>query len=156
MLICWGVGEKGSCRLKTVEVDYWERCGNCSKSHFCLFSHNFLVLNRAAVLVWWPGLSVHILQNVENKWQHLFTTTGRTQRVLFICTSEVTHITVHYALTIEASLEDIFNYHGIPETIMSDNELQYSGTSSKDFPAKCEFTYDMCSPRYHQANREAE
>ena len=55
-----------------------------------------------------------------------------------------------------ARMKSIFATHGIPETVMSDNGPQYSGTPFREFATEYGFTHVTSSPRFPQANGEAE
>jgi len=53
-------------------------------------------------------------------------------------------------------LKSIFARHGIPDTVISDNGPQYSATVFSNFSKEYGFTHVTSSPRYPQANGEAE
>ena len=53
-------------------------------------------------------------------------------------------------------LKSIFATHGIPDIVMSDNGPQYSSEQFLNFAQSYEFTHVTSSPRYPQANGEAE
>ncbi|KAK0140295.1 hypothetical protein N1851_022770 [Merluccius polli] len=141
---------------------------------------------RARQSVWWPGLSVHISQMVENcstcsqhkaehrepllttpvqdrPWQRvgtdLFFWEKKTYLLIvdyFSRYLEVAHLYVASSETVVAALKDVFGRHGVPETVMSDNGPQYSGAPFKAFATEYGFTHITSSPRYPQANGEAE
>ncbi|KAL7851818.1 hypothetical protein SRHO_G00176030 [Serrasalmus rhombeus] len=141
---------------------------------------------RARQSVWWPGLSVHISQLVDNcsicsqhraehrepliptpvqdrPWQRvgtdLFFWEKKTYLLLvdyFSRYIEVAHLSVATAGTVIAALKDVFSRHGIPETVISDNGPQYSCELFRDFAEEYGFTHCTSSPRYLQANGEAE
>ncbi|KAL6475040.1 hypothetical protein MHYP_G00160800 [Metynnis hypsauchen] len=69
---------------------------------------------------------------------------------------EVAHLSVATAGTVIAALKDVFSRHGIPETVISDNGPQYSCELFRDFAEEYGFTHCTSSPRYPQANGEAE
>ncbi|XP_061906727.1 uncharacterized protein K02A2.6-like isoform X2 [Entelurus aequoreus] len=141
---------------------------------------------RARQAVWWPGLSSHIRQMVENcntcsqhraeQREPLLTTAVQErpwQRVgtdLFFWKNstyllvvdyfsryiEVAHLEVATAETVVAALKDVFSRHGTPETVFSDNGPQYSGSEFQTFARAYGFAHVTGSPRYPQANGEAE
>lgn len=141
---------------------------------------------RARQSVWWPGLSVHIKQMVENcnicsqhraeqrepllttavqerPWQRvetdLFCWENSTYLLIvdyFSRYIEVAHLRVATAETVVAALKDVFARHGTPETVMSDNGPQYSGSVFHSFAKAYGFAHVTSSPRYPQANGEAE
>ncbi len=75
---------------------------------------------------------------------------------IFSCYIEVAHLNVATANTVIAALKDVFSRHGIPETVISDNGPQYSCALFKNFSSDYEFMHITSSPRYPQANGEAE
>lgn len=60
------------------------------------------------------------------------------------------------AETVVAALKDVFSRHGVPETVLSDNGSQYTGAPFKNFATEYGFNHITSSPRYPQANGEAE
>ncbi len=69
---------------------------------------------------------------------------------------EVAHLNVASAETVVAALKDVFSRHGVPETVVSVNGPQYSGSTFKDFATGYAFNHITSSLRYPQANGEAE
>ena len=53
-------------------------------------------------------------------------------------------------------LKSIFAHHGIPEVVVSDNGPQYSSAVFEEFSKEYEFDHMTSSPKYPQANGEAE
>ncbi|KAK3748633.1 hypothetical protein RRG08_053013 [Elysia crispata] len=53
-------------------------------------------------------------------------------------------------------LKSIFATHGIPEVVMSDNGPQFASAEFQKFTREFGFTHTTSSPRYPQANGEAE
>ena len=53
-------------------------------------------------------------------------------------------------------LKEVFSIHGIPDVICSDNGPQFSAESFAQFAKTYGFTHTTCSPKYPQANGEAE
>ncbi|KAL0174321.1 hypothetical protein M9458_030289 [Cirrhinus mrigala] len=141
---------------------------------------------RARQAVWWPGLSVHISQLVETcstcsqhraehrgpllttpvserPWQRVGTDLFFWEKTTYLLVVdyfsryiEVARLNVATANTVIAALKDVFSRHGIPETVMSDNGPQYSCALFKNFASDYRFTHITSSPRYPQANGEAE
>uniref|UniRef100_A0A672HFZ9 Integrase catalytic domain-containing protein n=1 Tax=Salarias fasciatus TaxID=181472 RepID=A0A672HFZ9_SALFA len=69
---------------------------------------------------------------------------------------EVAYLQVASTETVISALKNIFARHGVPVTLMSDNGPQYASTLFKDFASEYGFTHMTSSPRYPQANGEAE
>lgn len=141
---------------------------------------------RARQSVWWPGLSVHISQLVENcstcsqhraehrepllttpvqerPWQRLGTDLFFWEKKTYLLVvhyfshyTEVTHLNVASANTVIVALKEAFSRHGIPETVMSDNGPQYSTILFKGFAKEYGGIHITSSPSYPQANGEAE
>lgn len=118
---------------------------------------------RALQAVWWQGLSVHIRQIVENcnmcsqhrteqrepllttpvqdsPWQRVSSYLFFWENKSYLLTVdyfsrciEVAHLKVASAEKVVAALKDVFSCHGTPETIMSDNGLQYSSSLFRTF-----------------------
>ena len=61
-----------------------------------------------------------------------------------ICTGFISH------------LKAIFAYHGIPETVISDNGSQYSSAKFSKFAEEWGFSHVTSSPKYPQSNGEVE
>ena len=141
---------------------------------------------RARQSVWWPGLSAHISQLVENcntcsqhraehreplltspvperPWQRVGTDLFFWEKKTYLLVVdyfsryiEIAHLNVASANTVIAALKEAFSRHGTPETVMSDNGPQYSCALFRDFATEYGFTHVTSSPRYPQANGEAE
>lgn len=60
------------------------------------------------------------------------------------------------AASVVSHLKSIFAHHGIPEVVVSDNGPQYSSKAFEDFSKEYEFEHITSSPKYLQANGEAE
>ena len=54
------------------------------------------------------------------------------------------------------ALKSVFARHGIPEVVVSDNGPQYCSQEFKEFAMTYGFHQETSSPRYPQANRQAE
>ncbi len=141
---------------------------------------------RARQAVWWPGLSVNISQLVENcstcsqhraehrepllttpvperPWQRVGTDLFFWEKTTYLLVVdyfsryiEVAHLNVATANTVIAVLNDVFSRNGIPETVISDNGPQYSSALFTNFASDYGFMHITSSPRYPQANGEAE
>uniref|UniRef100_A0A3B3HLM4 Gypsy retrotransposon integrase-like protein 1 n=1 Tax=Oryzias latipes TaxID=8090 RepID=A0A3B3HLM4_ORYLA len=141
---------------------------------------------RARQSVWWPGLSVHISKVVENcntcsqhkaehrepllttpvperPWQRVGTDMFFWNKDTYILVVdyfsryiEVAKLNVTSAATVIAAMKETFSRHGIPETVVSDNGPQYASEKFKDFATEYGFVHITSSPRYPQANGEAE
>lgn len=66
---------------------------------------------------------------------------------------EVAHLKVASA---ETALKDVFSRNGPPQTVVSDNGPQFSGSPFQNFAIEYGFTHVTSSPRYPQGNGEAE
>lgn len=53
-------------------------------------------------------------------------------------------------------VKDVFAHHGYPETVVSDNRPQFSSETFNTFAKESCFAHVTSSPRYLQANSEAE
>ena len=53
-------------------------------------------------------------------------------------------------------MKSIFARHGIPETVVSDNGLQYASEEYKKFAEAYQFKHVTSSPYFPQSNGEAE
>lgn len=69
---------------------------------------------------------------------------------------EVARLTVTSSAVVIAGLKEVFSRHGIPDVLVSDNGPQYSSVAFKDFANTYQFQHVTSSPRYPQANVEAE
>ena len=69
---------------------------------------------------------------------------------------EVAQLNIATANIVIAALKEAFSRHGIPEIIVSDNGPQYSSELFREFSKEYRFTHTTSSPRYPQANGEAE
>ena len=59
-------------------------------------------------------------------------------------------------MSVISHLKSIFARHGIPEVVVSDNGPQYSSAVFEEFSKEYEFDHVTSSPKYPQANGEAE
>ena len=64
----------------------------------------------------------------------------------FLC--YIARLTNESAEEVVRHTKSIFARHGIPEIVMSDNGLQFTSSTYKDFANKYEFIYHTSSP-YH-------
>ena len=74
----------------------------------------------------------------------------------YFCYIEVAKLYSTTSDSVIEQLKEIFARHGIPQTIVSDNEPQYSSSQFREFSIKYKFKYVTSSPRYPQGNGEAE
>lgn len=141
---------------------------------------------RAKQAVWWPGLSGQIRDLVMNckpcqihqvphrepmrstptpdrPWQRvgtdLFTWKGHTYLLIvdyFSRYIEIARLTITSSAVVIAALKEVFSRHGIPNILVSDNGPQYSSEAFKEFANTYQFQHVTSSPRYPQANGEAE
>ncbi len=58
--------------------------------------------------------------------------------------------------TVISHMKSNFARYGIPDTVVSDNGPQYSAADFSKFAKQYGFTHVMSSPKYPQANGEAE
>ena len=69
---------------------------------------------------------------------------------------EIAKLTSTTAVSVISHLKSIFARHGIPEVVVSDNGPQYSSAVFEEFSKEYEFDHVTSSPKYPQANGEAE
>ena len=69
---------------------------------------------------------------------------------------EIAKLTSTTAVGVISHLKSIFARHGIPEVVVSDNGPQYSSAVFEEFSKEYEFDHVTSSPKYPQANGEAE
>ena len=141
---------------------------------------------RARLSVWWPGITKSIEKYVNGCrtccqfqkpkveplclselpqmcWQKvgtdLFVWNQATYVLVIDYYSRYIEIAKLTSLTSEGvitHLKSIFARHGIPHTVVSDNGPQYSSSSFATFADQYGFCHITSSPRYPQANGEAE
>ena len=141
---------------------------------------------RATTSVWWPGVTQHILQMVQNcgacikesrqgkeplvisdlpkyPWQvvgtDLFELNKRNYLLVvdyFSRYPEVIQVTSTTSPTIISALKSVFLRHGIPEIVRSANGPQYSSTEFLSFASSYGFQHCTSSPRFPQSNGQAE
>jgi hypothetical protein len=142
--------------------------------------------SRAQSTVWWPGLSTAIAEMVNKcyecqksrptpveplmpssfpsyPWEKiatdLFELDGKTYLIVVDYYSRWPEIRKLSGLTSEhviGALKGIFAVHGIPKCVISDNGPQYASHIFAEFSELCNFEHITSSPRYPQANGEAE
>ena len=66
---------------------------------------------------------------------------------------KLTSLTSEHTIVV---MKEVFATHGIPDVIMSDNGPQFSAKAFAQFAKSYGFTHTTRSPRYPQANGEAE
>ena len=69
---------------------------------------------------------------------------------------EIAKLTLTTAMGVISHLKSIFARHGIPEVVVSDNGPQYSSVVFEEFSKEYKFDHVTSSPKYPQANGEAE
>ena len=69
---------------------------------------------------------------------------------------EIAKLTLTTAVGVISHLKSIFTCHRIPEVVVSDNGPQYSSAVFEEFSKEYEFDHVTSSPKYPQANGEAE
>ncbi|XP_051782102.1 uncharacterized protein K02A2.6-like [Erpetoichthys calabaricus] len=141
---------------------------------------------RARESVWWPGISTEIGHMVDSceicqkhrvqshepliptqvpdrPWQKvgmdLFEWSKRQYLLLIDFFSryiEVVELKCTSAEVTVKAIKEIFARHGTAETVVSDNGPQFSSELFKMFAEEYQFTHVTSSPRYPQANGEAE
>ncbi|KAL0150323.1 hypothetical protein M9458_054431, partial [Cirrhinus mrigala] len=141
---------------------------------------------RAQASVWWPGISAQIRETVDRcemcqryrtqyrepllqsqvlnrPWQKvgmdLFEWRNKTYLFIIDYFSryiEVAELRVTSAEATVRAVKEAFAHHGYPETVVSDNGPQFSSETFRLFAEESCFTHVTSSPRYPQANGEAE
>ena len=141
---------------------------------------------RSQTSVWWPGLSKSIEQLVTNcttcakerpeikeplmsasfpsrPWERLGTDLFQHQGKVYLIVidyysrwMEIKQLNEQKSQSVINVLKQIFAVHGIPDVVMSDNGPQFSAETFQQFAATYGFTHVTSSPRYPQANGEAE
>ena len=138
---------------------------------------------RAQSSVWWPGISQHISNLIENC--HVckkIKTISRTINVhspsrlprvasdLFFLGSDSYLLIVDYfsryseviklksttSRGIIEAMKAVFSRYGIPQTVRSDNGPQYSSEEFSKFAAEYNFYHETSSPHFAQSNGQAE
>ena len=141
---------------------------------------------RARQSVWWPGLSKQLEELIRNcpecsqdRFQHaeplvpstfptlpweiiatdLFQWKGHTYLLIvdyFSRYIEISKLTGETSAEVIRHMKSIFARHGIPQRVMSDNGPQFASSLFKEFATEYGFVHCTSSPRYPQANGEAE
>ncbi len=141
---------------------------------------------RAKQSVWWPGLSAQLQQKVEKcdicashrknfketliptefperPWTKLeqICFSGRTINTCWWLTTfpdlwKIAKLSSTTAACVVTHLKSLFARHGIPTEVRSDNGPQFSAEYFKKFAKEWSFSHTTSSPRYPQANGEAE
>lgn len=140
----------------------------------------------AQTSIWWPNITAHIEEMVkkcivcsklkpctkeplmpssfpDRPWSRLamdlFDLHGKTYLLIVDYYSRwpeirlLDHLTSNTVIT---RLKSIFATHGIPELVISDNGPQFASHAFQNFAKEFGFTHTTSSPRYPQANGEAE
>ena len=143
-------------------------------------------LERAKHSVWWPGVRTdvtsivekcpicckHRVQHVEpllpspfpsRLWEKVGTDLFEWKKSNYIVVIdyysryiEIAKLSSTTSLDVVRHLKSIFARHGIPNTVVSDNGPQFSSSTFSDFSKSYGFNHTTSSPRYPQANGQAE
>ena len=141
---------------------------------------------RARDSVWWPGIKKDIDGKVskcptcckmqvqhpeplipspfpQRPWQRVGTDLFEWKKTDYLLVVdyysrfiEVAKLTSTTAVGVISHLKSIFARHGIPEVVVSDNGPQYLSAVFEEFSKEYEFDHVTSSPKYPQANGEAE
>jgi len=141
---------------------------------------------RARQAVWWPGMSRQIEELVQNcaecrkhhqhraepmvpsslpqyPWQKVATDLFQLKNHQYLLVIdyysryvEIAKLSSTTSQAIINHLKSIFSRHGIPERVISDNGPQYASADFANFAREYGFEHVTSSPRYPQANGEAE
>ena len=141
---------------------------------------------RARETVWWPGLSTAIASMVSRCSSCAKSSAERKEPLLpsalpdrpweRVGSDLFEYSNRHYLLVVDyysrwielrkldsttssavvSAMKSIFATHGIPDLLMSDNGPQYASQAFRTFVNTYGFTHSTSSPRYPQANGEAE
>lgn len=146
----------------------------------------FKCKERARNSVWWPGISTDIERFVGNcrvcckfqrprfeplcpsklpdvPWQKVGTDLFEWKQSTYLLVVdyysryiEIAKLTSTTSKGVIDNLKSIFARHGIPQTVVSDNGPQYASSEFTRFSKEFQFHHITSSPRYPQANGEAE
>ena len=138
--------------------------------------------SRVAAPVWWPGVSQHIVQSIQDcpecaknylprreplivselpdyPWQVIGTDLFELGGVNYLLVvdyfsryPEVRQMRSTTSTSVIHALKAIFSTHGIQETVRSDNGPQFSSLEFQKFAKLYEFKHVTSSPRYPQSN----
>ena len=141
---------------------------------------------RAKDSVWWPGMRKDIDEKVskcstccklqiqqpepliptpfpQRPWQQIGTDLFEWKKTEYLLVVdyysrfiEVAKLTSTTAASVIVHLKSIFACHWIPEVVVSDNGPQYSSKAFEEFSGEYEFEHVTSSPKFPQANGEAE
>ena len=143
-------------------------------------------LERAKHSVWWPGVRRDIISIVEKctvcckhrvqhaeplipspfpgrPWEKVGTDLFEWKKSNYIVVIdyysryiEIAKLSSTTSSDVVRHLKSIFARHGIPNTVVSDNGPQFSSSTFSDFSKSYGFNHTTSSPRYPQANGQAE
>ena len=141
---------------------------------------------RARMSVWWPGVTHHLTQMVQQcktcakeakqrkepmiptalpdyPWQIVGTDLCEINGVHYIVTvdyfsryPEVMKMTSTTSAAVINALKAVFSRHGLPEVLRSDNGPQYASQEFAQFADSYNFKHITSSPLYPQSNGQAE
>ena len=145
------------CKLRARDVLYWPRMGEDIELHVqsCNTCKTFRHQQRKE-----PMINHEIPSRAWEKVGTDLFQYGRRQYVLVVDYYskfvDVRLLEDTSSSTTIKQLKSIFSVHGIPETVISDNDPQYSSKEFKKFSREWEFQHVTSSPRYPQSNGLAE
>lgn len=143
-------------------------------------------LQRIRSSVWWPGITTHLKQVIQNchtcsknarprkeplmttnlpeyPWQVVGTDLFEKNGFHYLLTvdyfsryPEVTRLATTTSTAVISALKAVFARHGIPEVVRSDNGPQYSSHEFAIFVDSYGFKHSTSSPHYPQSNGQAE
>ena len=137
---------------------------------------------RIMIAVWWPGITWQLQQMIINcpessklstppcqpllptplpryPWEKVGTDLFELKDITYLLvidyfsrSIELQSLTITTSASIIRSLKSIFARHGLPMTMMSDKDPQYSSQEFSSFAKEYQFEHVTSSPHYPQAN----
>ena len=141
---------------------------------------------RARCSIWWPGITAEIEEYIKNcriccrfqrpiveplcpshlpetPWEKLGVDLFKWRQSSYLIVVdyysrfiEIAKLTSTTSSRVIDHLKSIFARHGIPQILVSDNGPQFSSSDFAEFAKEFHFKHATSSPRYPQANGEAE
>lgn len=141
--------------------------------------HQGIVKCKERASVWWPNITADIEKYIkacriccqyqrlkfepllptelpETPWQKVGMDLFETSYLLADRYIEIARLSSTTSQQVINHLMSIFARHGIPQTVVSDNGPQFSSAVFQKFADEVHFNHVTSSPRYPQANGEAE